>query len=64
MKVRVEWDFSQTDIEELDYEIAVEQSGLPQIVLIPIDVAYEDEEGISDWISEEYGFTIYEWWQV
>tara|TARA_B100001029_G_C14725631_1_gene267505 strand:- start:364 stop:558 length:195 start_codon:yes stop_codon:yes gene_type:complete len=64
MKVRVQWDFSQTELAETDYENALEQSGLPHIVLIPIDIAYEDEEGISDWISEEFGFTIFDWWEV
>jgi hypothetical protein len=64
MKVRVEWDFSQTELEDTEYDKAVEQSGLPHIVLIPIDVAYEDEGGISDWISDKFGFTIYEWWEV
>jgi len=64
MKVRVQWDFTQTDLEDTDYENAMEQAGLPHIVLIPIDIAYEDEDGISDWISEEYGFTMYDWWEV
>ena len=64
MKVRVQWDFSQTELDETDYDNAVEQAGLPHIVLVPIDIAYEDEDGISDWISEEYGFTIYDWWEV
>ena len=64
MKVRVQWDFSQTELESTDYDNAVEQAGLSHIVLVPIDIAYEDEEGISDWISEEYGFTIFDWWEV
>lgn len=64
MKVRVEWDFTQTELEELDYDTAVDQAGLPHIVLVPIDIAYEDEDGISDWITEEFGFTIFEWWEV
>ena len=64
MKVRVQWDFSQTELSDTDYENAVEQAGLPHIVLVPIDIAYEDEDGISDWISEEYGFTMYDWWEV
>ena len=64
MKVRVQWDFSQTELENIDYDNAVEQAGLSHIVLVPIDIAYEDEDGISDWISEEYGFTMYDWWEV
>ena len=64
MKVRVQWDFYQTELEKRDYDDAVEQAGLPHIVLVPIDIAYEDEDGISDWISEEYGFTMYDWWEV
>ena len=64
MKVRVQWDFSQTELEDTDYENAVEQAGLPHIVLVPLDIAYEDEDGISDWISEEDGFTIYDWWEI
>jgi hypothetical protein len=64
MKVRVQWDFTTTDLETLDYDDAVEQAGLPHIVLVPIDIAYEDEDGISDWISEEFGFTMYDWWEV
>jgi hypothetical protein len=64
MKVRVQWDFSQTELEGTDYDNAVEQAGLPHIVLVPIDIAYEDDDGITDWISEEYGFTMFDWWEV
>ncbi len=64
MKVHVEWDFEGTEFQDLSYDQALECSGLPQTVLIPIDVAYEDNEGISDWISEEYKYNAYNWWEV
>jgi hypothetical protein len=64
MEVRVEWDFGDTELEDTLYEESVMRSGLPTIVKIPTDIAYEDEEIITDWISDEYGFTILNWWVV
>lgn len=64
MKVRVEWDFGDTEFEDMPYEEAVEKADLPKVIEIPVDVAYEDDEGISDWISEEYGFTLLDWWSA
>ena len=64
MRVQVEWDFSQTDLEGEDYQVAVEMASLPTVILVPLDVAYEDDEGVTDWISEEFGFSIIDWWEV
>lgn len=47
--VEVEWD---TDGESL------EDCGLPKIVQVPNDV---DEECISDWLSDEYGYCVWGW---
>ena len=47
--VEVEWD---TDGESL------EDCGLPKIVQVPNDV---DEECVSDWLSDRYGYCVYGW---
>ena len=47
--VEVEWD---TDGESL------EDCGLPKIVQVPNGV---DEECISDWLSDEYGYCVWGW---
>ncbi len=64
MNIRVEWDFGSTEFENLSYEEAIIASGLPDFVKIPTDVSYEDDDGISDWVSEKYGYTIIDWYKV
>ena len=54
MRYLVEWDFSDTEFEELQYEEAVEQAGLPNYVNIDID----EDETIEDHLLESYGFEI------
>lgn len=64
MRVSVLWDFTQTELENTDYDNAVEQAGLSHIVLVPVDIAYEDEDEITDWIREEYGFEMHGWHEI
>jgi len=54
MKYLVEWDFSDTEFEELQYEEAIEQAGLPNYVDIDID----EDETIEDYLLETYGFEV------
>lgn len=54
MKYLVEWDFSDTEFEELQYEEAIEQAGLPSYVDIDID----EDETIEDHLLETYGFEV------
>ena len=66
-KVKVEWDFGGTDLEDLPYKEALRKSRLPEKVKIPkwlVDEYFEedeDDELISDWLSDEYGFTHHGW---
>jgi len=64
MKIRVEWDFEDTEYEGTPYNDAVDEAGLPHEIKLPPDVAYEDDDGISDWLSEQYGYTTLDWWSV
>lgn len=64
MKVHVEWDLGDTEFEEMDYEEALVKAQLPKTVVLPADVAYEDIEGISDWLSDTYGYTTLNWWAL
>lgn len=50
MKVLVYWD---TDNEKVD--------DLPEVVNVP---SYLDEEDVSDWLSDEYGYCVYAWTTV
>tara|TARA_B100000287_G_scaffold278153_1_gene262070 strand:- start:43 stop:243 length:201 start_codon:yes stop_codon:yes gene_type:complete len=53
MYVKVEWDLGGEELNDLSHQAALAELGLPSIVSIPDDV---DEEFISDWLSDEYGF--------
>ena len=61
MKIRVEWDFSSTDLEEIPYEEAIRFSGLPEIITVPSDV---DDDDVSDWLSDEYDYLVLDWDEV
>jgi hypothetical protein len=66
-KVKVEWDFGDTDFEDLPYKQALRKSRLPEKVRIPqwlVDEFFEEDEDeglIDDWLSDEYGFTHHGW---
>ena len=64
MKVCVEWDFEDTHVQLVPYEDALRMSGLPETVMIRVDIAYESNEDITNWISEEYGFSLISWYEV
>ena len=50
-KIHVDWDTDGYTLEEC---------GLPSIVEVPSDI---EEEDISDWLSDEYGFCVNSWWE-
>jgi hypothetical protein len=66
-RVEVEWDFGDTDLEDMPYRDALKESGLPKIVKLPKDLLDEweaedqDDSIIDDWLSDEYGFTHFGW---
>ena len=69
----VEWDFGDTDLEDMPYKDALKESGLPTKVHIPNDIRREWKDAlenlimddleplITDWLSDDYGFTHYGW---
>lgn len=61
MRVKVDWDFGDTDLEDVPYGEAIKESGLPLEVVVPEQVAAEGDEGITDWLSDEYGYTHFGW---
>lgn len=69
LTVKVEWDFEDTDLEDLPYRQALRESGLREKIKLPSRLIREveglDEEErdeiISDFLSDEYGFTHYGW---
>jgi hypothetical protein len=65
MFIKVEWDLSSEELENLSYKEAMDKSALAPVIEIPDEI----EEGfISDWISDKYGFCHYGWlpilWRV
>lgn len=58
MRVKVKWDLDVDGLEGLPYKDALKESGLPSIVEVPDDI---EEDFISDWISDEYGFCHHGW---
>jgi hypothetical protein len=50
--ISIEWDTDGMDEEELD---------LPTEVEIPIDL---DEDRVSDWLSDMYGFCVKGWYEI
>lgn len=69
LTVKVEWDFEDTDLEDLPYRKALRESGLSEKIKLPSRLIREleglDEEErdeiISEFLSDEYGFTHYGW---
>ena len=65
MKVKVNWDFGDTELEKLSYAEALESSDLPDFVTIPEQVVEEWQGNgdfiISDWLSDEFGWTHFGW---
>jgi hypothetical protein len=72
--VKVRWDFGDTDLEDEEYSKALTTSGLPEIVVLPKHILEEyrsesrepglvilGSEVITDWLSDEYGFTHHGW---
>ena len=53
------WDFGDTDLETLPYAEALRQARIPEGVSLPHHL--EDEDEISDWLSDTYGFTHFGW---
>lgn len=49
-KIEVFWDTKGYPVENFD---------LPTIVDVPIEI---DEDEISDWLSDEYGFCVESWY--
>ncbi len=49
--VKVDWDVD----DESDLE------SLPEVVEVPFDM---DDDDISDWLSDEYGFLVNAWYDV
>jgi len=64
MKIRVEWDFGDTEYQDAPYREAISKSELPDEVKLPPDVAYEDDDGITDWLSDTYGYTVLDWYAL
>jgi hypothetical protein len=54
-KVEVEWDLGNTEFKDMPYDQAIEAAGLPSVVELP---AGFDEDEASDWLSDEYGYTL------
>ena len=61
MKIRIEWDFGDTDLEDIPYEEALRLSGTPDIITVPSDI---DDDDISDWLSDEYGYLVLDWNEI
>ena len=59
VKVKVTWDFEDTEYEMLRYSEAIIESGLPKRVTIK---NYDEEEiDIESYLIEEYGFSPSAW---
>ena len=58
-KIKVHWDFEDTDLEGMDPSQAAKEAGIPEVVEVPEHLKTEDE--IGDWLSDEYGFTHHGW---
>mgnify|MGYP006919639334 CR=1 FL=1 len=57
--ITVSWDFEDTDLEGLPTLQAMDEAGLPHEVALPVGMIDDDE--ISDWLSDTYGFTHFGW---
>ena len=72
MKVTVDWDYKNTDYEDLSYNAFLEKANIPPVVKIPEHIVEEYQELkpedpedaeylIADWLSDEYGWLHYGW---
>ena len=67
MKVKVIWDFGDTELEKLSYAKAMAISGLSDVISIPSQVIEEWQKAengyfiVSDWLSDEFGYTHFGW---
>jgi len=67
--VKVKWDFEGADLEGIPYRQALRESGLREEIKLPSSLIREidglDKDAfdsiISDFLSDEYGFTHYGW---
>jgi hypothetical protein len=57
-KISVTWCFEGTEFENLQYEEARLNAGLPKVLKIDFD---EEEEEIESYLFENYGFEPLEW---
>ena len=60
MLVKVRWDFDLDDCDMSHADFLI-QSGLSSIVNVPDDI---DEDFVSDWLSDKYGYCHYGWSRV
>lgn len=59
IKVKIKWDFEDTEFEMFRYSEALIESGLPKRITIK---NYDEEEiDIESYLIEEYGFTPESW---
>jgi hypothetical protein len=56
-KVEVEWDLADTEFADMSYDQAVKSAGLPA----QVDVPEMEEDELTDWLSDEYGYTHLGW---
>ena len=52
MRIKIEWDFTDTDYENLQYKEALELAGLPTYLDLEFDE--DDDMDIDSYISENY----------
>lgn len=53
--INIDWDIDLEDGE--DYQVAVEDLGLPTEIEIPVTIT--DLEDITDWLSDEFGYCLH-----
>ena len=58
MKVKVKWDLTTDDREE---PYSLEEAGVKEIVDVPDNI---DEEEVTDWLSDTYGWLHYGWVEI
>lgn len=58
MKVKVDWDLSSYDDGDYPTVLSMEEAGVKEIVDVPDNI---DEEEISDYLSDTYGWCVNKW---
>lgn len=58
MKVKVNWDLSTDDKDE---PYTLEEAGVPEIVDVPDNI---EKDEITDWLSDTYGWCLWDWCYV